>query len=900
MSFLNRLLRRHKNLPEIDGEIEAHLAERMDELIESGLSPGEARYRALRDFGNVTLLKEDSRSEWSSSFLERRSADTRYALRSLWRNPGFALTVVFTLALGIGANAAVFNLLHAVILRSLPVPDPEQLRLLSVVRDKEFDDNPIFSAPVLSEMQQAVATEASIAGFTRLMGTRVVVVGRGKAERVEVQLVTGNFFQTLGVQPRVGRLLNGGDGRESGNFPAVLSYGYWAKHFAGDPAAVGRSVILNGIPVTIAGVTASKFFGIEPGRLPDLWLPASAQHDIQYQENYWNSNGNAARSFLNQPEIRWLEGVVRIFDPRIEPRVLAALNTVHRRDMQREAHNWDDPVSARIMLQSRVRLEAGDKGLGNLRQNFGSPLIVLMSAAVMVLLIACVNLASLALARITSRRKEIAVRCSIGASRGRIVSQFLTETFLLSVLGGFAAIPIALTASRLLLRWASEGNPMPLEVGLSPTLLLFVAVSSVIIGMALGLLPIQEALKVPLADALKAQAGSLKGMRLPWGRTLIAAQVAFSFVLLTGAILFVRTLVNYLQVPLGFTPRQIVTVRLDLRAARYNTNQLQPIYDRVTEKVRQIPGVEAAAFATCGLAEGCKGISGVRIAGRSEMPREHSVQENIVGPDYFRTVGMHLLAGRTFDRHDTANKQALAVINSATAVQYFRGQSAIGQHFGYGKDDRHYEIIGVVSDARVNDVHEAPSPMAYYSLPQNPAYVSSLEIRTRADLGTIEAPIREAIRAADPNLPVIQVAKLTERLDGNLLRERLLAKLASGLAFLALALACLGVYGVLSYAITRRTSEIGIRLALGAERSSVSWMVLRESLFVLVIGLAVGVPVAVLTTRLIDGLFYGVSAGDPMSMSLGAASMVAIGLFATLVPAWRASRVDPNVALRYE
>ena len=521
-----------------------------------------------------------------------------------------------------------------------------------------------------------------------------------------------------------------------------------------------------------------------------------------------------------------------------------------------------------------------------------------MAAAGMVLLIASVNLASLALARVIARRKEIAIRCSIGATRGRIISQFITEVFILSVIGGTFALPVALGASQILTHWASSGDPIPLDIGMDAPLLLFILAASVIAGFLFGLLPAIEAMNFPLADAMKAHASSVKGMRLPWGRTLIAIQVMFSFVLLTGAVLFVRTFMNYASINLGFTPEHVLSIQVDPLGAHFTTEQLLPAYHQILDRVKAIPGVRSASVADRGLDAGGTSSSGFRIQGRPVG--DQNINSSNVSPEYFSTVGMRLLSGRFFDYHDVGKKPVYAVINATAARELFAGMSPIGQHFGDGGDTAHYEVIGIVADARVVNVHQLPVPTAYYSMEQQPDFARVIDIRTDADPKSIEQVIRAAIHEAAPTLPVMKVTLLTSQVSSNLLREKLVARLASAFAALALALACLGVYGVLSYAVTRRTPELGIRLALGAETSSVRWMVLREALAVILIGLGFGIPVALGVTRLVRGLLYGISAGDPATLALGALALLGIGFLAAFFPAWRASRVDPNVALRYE
>ena len=829
-------------------------------------------------------------------FLDRGVSAVRYALRSLRRNPGFAATVLLTLGAGIGANAAIFNLLHAVLLRSLPVRDAQQLRLLSVVKNGKADE-PILSYPVLVEMQQAVKNKAGLAGYSSIAQLRCGL-GQHESEQAGVQLVTGDFFRVLGVRSQAGRLLTPQDDGAGGLYAAVISGAYWSRRFGRDAGVIGRAVTLNDTPVTIVGVSTDSFFGMSAGSRPDYWLSVSAQQALRYRRNFGNSNGDSEKPFMKQPQIRWLSIVARIQDRRTEAGITAALNQVHKRDMQREVKGWNDPVETRVLLNSRVRLDDGEKGVSDLRKQFTAPLLVLMCAAVLVLLIACVNLASLSSARVAARRREIAVRYSLGASRATVMTHFAAETLLLSLAGGVLAVPVVLGATKVLLRWASSRDPLPLNVGMDVPVLLFTGLSALIAGAVFGLAPALQSLNISLSEAMKAQASSIKGMGLPWGRTLVAVEMAFSFILLTGAVLFVRTFLNYADLALGYEPVHVLTALVDPVGAHLRTEQLLPIYHRVLDRVGELPGVQSAAFAECGLAQNCKSTTGVQIAGRPTQDR--SMQGNHVTPEYFATTGMHLLSGRIFNLHDVSKSPVLAVINETAARLYFADVNPIGRHFGYGNDVNRFEIAGVVRDARVNDVHEAPSPMSYYSLEQAPGYASSLEVRVQGSAAAMEQAVRNLIRQAAPELPVIRVSLLTEQVGNNLIRERLVARLASAFAALALALACLGVYGVLSYATTRRTAEIGIRLALGAQGGNVCWMILREAAAVIGIGLAVGVPVALAGMKLVRGLLYGVSASDPWTLLFGVLSLLAIGCGSAFIPAWRASRVDPNVALRYE
>ncbi len=891
---MRRFWRRWIHQSEIAAEIDNYLAEKAEALIAKGMSPEEARLLARREFGNPSVMKELSLDQWSFGEWERIAGDVRFALRSLKRNPGFAATAILTLALGIGANAAIFNLLHAVILRSLPVPYAEQLRLFSVIRDGEVS-NSTFSYPVLREIQNAAGGQAAVAGFSAISTMRTVGAN-GDLARINTQLVTGNFFDVLEVKPQMGRVLTASDDNQSGGYPVVLSGAFWAKRFGSDPKTVGQSMTVNDVPVRIVGIAPDRFFGVSPGRMPDVWLPVAAQHDVRYSSNVWNSNGNANRSFLTQPEMRWLSIIARVPNPAMVGRTTAIANQILARDMEREVKGWQNPVEIRSLLAMRIRLDAGDRGLASLRHQFSAPLTVLMCAAGLVLLIACVNLASLALARVVSRRKEIAVRRSIGATTGRIIGHFIAEVAVLSITGGAIAIPVALGASRLLVRWASVGEPMPLDVGMSLSTLLFVGSAAVFAGLTFGLLPAVEAVNFPLADAMKTQASAIKGMRLPWGRTLIAIQIAFSFILLSAAVLFVRTFVNYLNLDLGFKPEHVLSVRIDPQGAHYKVAELTPVYRQILDRLKEIPGVQSASFATSETAVGPWRNAGINV--KDHPAPNQRIQETSVNPSYFSTVGIRLVAGRLFDAHDSGSKPIWAVINQSAAKEFFPGMSPLGRQFEYGHFV--FQVIGVVADARTSDVHQRVEPMAFYSLEQSPEYAVCIEIRAQGSASQIEQSVRLAIRQIAPSLPVMGIRLVTESLASNLFRERLVARLASVFAVLALALACLGVYGILSYAITRRTAEIGIRLALGAEGAQVCWMVLREAFVVVLIGLGAGIPAGIAATRFVKGLLFGLSTNDPISFGAGAIVLFAIGVAAAFIPAWRASHIDPNVALRYE
>jgi predicted permease len=900
MSIFRRIFRPRHTDSDIAADIESHLAERAQELIDSGMSPEDAYRRARREFGNVTFLSEQSREEWQWVAFEQLVADMRYAARSLWRSPVYSATIILTLALGIGANAAIFNLLHAVILRSLPVPNPQQLRLISVskLKNGEYDD-PIFSVPVLQQMQIAASGRAQISGFSSIADGLASIEGR-EPETVGYQLVSTNFFQTLTINVSYGRFFTASEERGAVPYPAVISDAFWAKRFGRSHSVLGTQAVLNNTPVVIVGVAPAEFFGVEPGKQPNLWLPVYAQFDLRYRGNTWDSNGNSNAPFFEQPQIRWLKLIVRE-EPGTMDAVLASLLTpVFAADMRREATGWD-PEGGKNFLNAHLVFSPGGKGLDQLRSHFADPLIVLMCAAAMVLLVACANIASLAIARSASRQKEIGIRCSLGAGRGRIIRQYLAETFILASLGGTLSVPMAIGASQLLLRWASRKNVIPLDVTLSTPILLFVLLVSFSLGCIFGVLPAFHALRSSLASILRSQASSIAGTRLPFGRVLITAQVVLSFLLLTGAGLFTKSLMNYGKLVLGFVPDQVLSVTINPLTARFTPEQLPALYQRVLDELQRTPGVVSASLSNAPLAGNTRHTSSVNVTGHPSNPGENlRMMFASVSPGYFDTVGMRLLAGRPLLPTDTPNAPLVAVINESAARRYFPDGRVIGGRFDTGNKARAYQIVGLVADARSVNIHDAPEPMAYTSMHQGVPYASTVEVRTNAGSTSIEPFLRAAIHRADSKLPITEVNAVRTILSSQLNTERLIARLAISFAALALLLACLGIYGVLAYSTVRRTSEIGLRLALGAGRFDVQALFLREILLLIIIGAVISIPLTLMVTRLVRGLLFHLEPNDPFVLVIGGLLLALAGALAAFLPAWRASRVDPMVALRYE
>jgi predicted permease len=831
--------------------------------------------------------------------------DLRYALRQLYKSPGFTVVAVLTLALGIGANTGIFTLVNAVLLKSLPVPDPEQLFL--VRHSSRFAENTRFSYPVFQNMRSAMPQSASLAAMT--WPTEFYAsLGDSQPEMVQGQMVSGNYFQTLETYAALGRLLTPDDDRVVGGSPvAVISYGCWERRFGRDEGVVGRKMVVNGMPFEVIGVAAPGFFGARAGTAPDFWLPVTMQSAVHYAQHYDETEAaQMDKPWIPQPDIRWLQFIVRARDRTALPMMETAINQVFRQDLQRDAAGIKDPQERQAFLRVRLELDPGSRGLSTLRRNFSQPLLVLMAMVVLVLLIACANLANLLLARAAAREHEIAVRLSIGASRVRLVRQTLTECLLLSIFGGVLGIAVAYWCSAIFPRWASSGaTPIPLSLAPDARVLIFSTFVALLTGIVFGLAPAVQSTRVEPVRALKASGrgflGGRAGKAWSFKQTLVASQVALSLVLLVGAGLFLRTLRNFTELDPGFDRDHIVTVWLDTHMAGYKQKQLSPLYLRLIERLEATPGVRSASLASCGLAIGCGDSSDIYLPGVPHTNGETDAQERRVSQHFLRTAGMPLLSGRDFATTDTEKSPPVAIVNQTFVHEFLHDRNPIGQYFGYNAtQDHRFQIVGVVKDARVDDITEGASPMIYHSLAQDVIDVESLDVRTSGDPARLIPDVRQAVRSVDPNLPIGGVTTVAEELANDLAQQRLIARLTAIFGGLALGLACLGLYGVMSYTVARRTSELGIRLALGASRTAVLWLVLRQTLVVIGAGVAAGLLLSFLAGRTLTSLLFGLSPHDPETVLGAAAVLLLVSVGSGLKPAWSAAHVNPTESLRVE
>jgi predicted permease len=832
--------------------------------------------------------------------LDRILQDLRFGLRQWRRHPGFAAAAILSLALGIGANTAIFSILNAVLLRSLPVPAPAEL--FKVTREARVPVAQRFSYRAFEELREA-AGPGHVAAMSQSHRATIIVGAGAQAERANLHLVSGEFFPVIALPPALGRLLGPADDRVvSAHRVAVLSHAYWTNRFAAAPDVVGRTVSLNGSPFTIVGIASQGFKGVFLETPTDIWIPTMMQSDVRYHQNFSASGGDPERAWVRQDDITWLDVLVRA-DRDAKSRLAAALNAAFQKRLAIQAESIGDPQQRRLILDSRIVLDGFAHGGSRLRDRFTPLLYALMGMVVLVLLIACANTANLLLARSEARQREIAVRLSIGAGRARLMQQLLTESLLLTgaaaIAGWLAARWCADALVAMVLRGVTGSGPS--LVDMDGRVLAFTAAASLLTGLVFGLAPAVRATALDLAAALKSRGRNGQGTpRLTPARFVVGAQVALSLLLVTGAGLFARSLYNLAHVELGFDRDRVLSVAVDPRNSGVPATALPAFYARVLARVESAPGVTSAAFAECGLAGGCRSASdGIVISGYTPAPSEQvTFQENRVSAAYLPTVGIERLRGRNFDARDRLGAPKVAIVNQALVQRYFAGRDPIGQTFGYTAPDT--AIVGVIADARVYSSREPAAPMAYYPLEQVPIFTTSLAVRASGNAEQILSGVRDAIREAAPNLVVDRMITLGQQVDAGLSADRSVAALASAFGALALVLACVGVYGVMSYTVARRTSDIGVRMALGARPAVLLREILVESSTMIAAGLAIGLPLTAGAGRLLSTVLFGVNAWDGPTVAAAVLTLALLGLAAALVPAWRASHVDPVIALRQE
>jgi len=833
--------------------------------------------------------------------------DLRYGARMLRKNPGFTLIAVMTLALGIGANTAIFSLLDAVLLRSLPVEKPERLVLFGKAgiggRTDAFPNRSwdLFSYPFYQEVRRHNEVFANVGALLSMTwpvhGTVNNNGASGEAKKFDVQLVSGTYFSVLGVNAMLGRVLTEADDQTPGGHPVVVvSYAWWERQMGGDSAAIGKRITIDQTTYTIIGVTPKEFFGTTMGHAPDIWVPLAMEE--QLPPAHWK--GRNDKSFQS------LYLVTRLRDGVSAQQASAAVNLLFKQTLQEQAGTQPSANQLQDIQRASIELTPLGKGISELRGQYSLSLRILMAVVGVVLLIACANVANLLLARAAAREKEFAVRLAVGAGRTRLLRQLFTESFLLAGLGAIAGILLAWWGSRILVLMASNGpEPLPLDVAPNPRILGFTLLALVLSALIFGTAPALRAVRVEFNSSLKSGKGSTHGgSRSSLGKVLVVAQVALSLLLLVGAGLFVRTLINLQNVPTGFNKQNVMLFKLDTTLTGYKDPQLAHLLRAVEQKAESIPGVQAASFSFFTFNQG--GWTS-HIFTRDETPPsgdELVVRQNVVGQDFFTAMGIPLVLGRGFAPQDTDKSQKVAVISETMAQRFFPNVSPLGRHFGKEAGARdQIEIVGVVRDVKYQSLTEDSRPMVYYFRPQHYEITNNFVVRFSGAPSAIVPQVRQAIREVNPNLPIDEVVSLSEQIGRSLGPQKLVARLASFFGLLALLLSFVGLFGVLSYAVTQRTQEIGIRMALGANRASVLTMILGQGMTLTLIGVGLGLAGAFVLARSLESLstmLYGVRPTDPMTFVGTVLLLLMVALVACMLPARRATKIDPLVALRYE
>jgi predicted permease len=857
--------------------------------------------------------KEDLRPARVSGWLDIVLRDLQYSFRMLARTPGFTAIAILTLALGIGANTAIFTLLDQVLLRLLPVKDPQQLVLLTM-RGRHYGSNwggNAISHPMYRDFQ--AHNEVFSEMFCRFPHAASLSF-RGQSERVAVELVSGTYFSALGVGPSRGRVFTPEDDRlPSGHPYLVLNYDYWKTRFAADPEILGKELTINNYKMTVVGVAQQGFDGVELGHSPKIFIPIMMQPQIMV--------GNPT-DMLKERRNRWVNAFGRLKPGVSQQQAKAALqpfmHSMLEQEVQEAAFAHASTYDRQEFLKCWIDVLPGSQGRSYTRRQLSTPLWVLMATTGAVLLIACANLANLLLVRGSARTKEIAIRLAIGATRWQIIRQLLIESLSLSFLGGIAGLAFAFWADKALMGVYLPSDSGGLNISSLPDLriLLFTFAVTIFTGIIFGLVPAMQTTKPNIAGTLKDQAGAVVGGHHRLRKGLVVAQVTLSLLLLVGAGLFVRSLANLRNLGPGFPAERLIGFNVDPSLNGYTPERLKVFYPQLSEVLGALPGVQSVGLASMRILEDNEWDSSMSVEGFTPAkPDEHAEPfMNQISPNYFSTLGVPIVAGRDFNRNDNRDVKhgpeafnwapTTVMINEKFAQKYFAGRNPIGLHLGFGTDPgtpTDMEVIGVVKDFKYTNLRDEIPEQAFVPyLADRFLGGMTVYVRTTMDPNQLMSALRNKVRDLDPNLPIYAMRTTEVQLNNSLSTERMIASLSAVFGFLATLLAVIGLYGVMAYAVAQRTREVGIRMALGAARGHVIWMVMREVLLLVVIGVAAGVISSLMLTRVVQSQLFGLTPHDPFTLALATAALVFVACAAGYIPAWRASRLDPTVALRYE
>ena len=833
--------------------------------------------------------------------------DIRFSWRGLLKRPAFTLVALVILALGIGANTAIFTLINAVVLKPLPVTKPEELVLFNDLPNEgtsTLDDGDIpsgrterFSYASYRYFREHDPSFQDLSAFRS--GESRVSVRRADApageapQRASGHLVSGNYFSLLGVNALMGRVLTNEDDTTAAQPTAVISNPYWKQKLGSDAQVVGKTLLLNGTAFTIVGVMPPEFFGTRVRRSPDFWVPLAFQPQIELRKPAAEDRNVYYLNLIG----RLKQGV------RIE-QANASINVSLRQFLTEQSGGQPSEETRQAIQNSYVTLASGARGLSGLRFYYSTALRMLMVIVALVLLIACANVGNLLLSRAAARQAEISLRQALGASRWRLVRQLLTESLLLAIIGAVAGILVAQWGVSLLVNRLAATSP--LDVRPDASVLLFTLGISLLSGVLFGIAPALRASKVDLTTALKEKTARGRKSRFNLGSALVVAQVAVSLVLLVGAGLFARSLIKLQQEDLGFNRDNVLLVSVDTRLAGYKADDLSGVYRQLYDRLSALPNVRSATIASYSPMQGTSSTSTITVRGYTPNPNEDmNVGDVFVGPRFAETLGVPLLLGREIGLQDTVNSARVGVVNQTFARTYFKDQNPIGRRLTFDEDSdkEDFEIVGVIGDSKYDSAKEQAERTVFRPIMQiqdQQVFANVFELRTHGDPLSLSAEVRAAITQVNDKLPILNITSLRTQTDEALRQDKLITQLVSFFGLLGLLLSCVGLYGIMAHAVVRRTNEIGIRMALGAERRNIVWMVLKESFMLVGIGLAIGLPASWAAAQLISNQLFGLRPSDPLTLATAVTLLTAVAALAGYLPARRASRVDPLVALRYE
>jgi len=900
--------RRKKLESDLDRELRYHLDRRIIDLERSGLPTEEARRQALLELGGVTQVQEEVRDIWLSRWLRDFVYDLRFSARSFFRSPSFTATTVLSLALGIGATTALYSLIDQIVLRALPVDHPERLVLIDWIGfqyAETFGTSNVMSYPICQDLQQK---KDFFEGVLCRAATTISASTGGEPKLTAAELVSGNYFSLLGVRPALGRLLTTDDDQTPGSSPVVvLSYDFWKNQLGGAADIVGRKVLVNQYPMTVVGVAAPAFHGIDVGEVPSLWIPA-----------VMSAQAIPGFTTMLDRRTRWMQILGRLKQnvslQQAQTRLQPWFKSMLDEDMRRTNVSRASAELRRQFLASTLELTPAPQGHSVLRQGLSRPLWVLFVATAVLLALACLNVAGLFLARGSARHREISTRLALGASRGRIGRQLLADSVLLAFAGGLLGVvmsPIAVRALIAFLPHNSAAND--LHANVDTHLLVFASLVSLATGFLAGSAPAFQAGRRSLDSSLRERGGTSSGGLL-LRRGIVTAQIAFTLILVVAAGLFIRTLSGLLAKGPGFDTSSLISFGIKPALTGYSDDEANQLIRRISEEIRTSGSTRASAIARVQLLLGGAWNNSLTIQDRQQFVTDREVQLNAVTPGFFATLGARIVAGRDFNEHDALNAIAVGqslpvsqsgrrvvIVNDAFVKRYFGGRNPLGALVAMGsgpgtKPDT--EIIGVVENISYRSVREQWE-QAYYPIGTEFSG-SNFYVRFRGTPESAFRSIRAILRKADPALPITYFRTLDEQIDRSLNTEHMLAALSSSFGTLALLLSLVGLYGVMSFVVTQRTREIGIRLALGAMRWSAIWLVLRDALSMILSGIAIGLPFVWALGRLVESQLYDVKPSDPAVIAITTLILCSAGLGAALIPAHRASSINPTDALRVE